>query len=282
MSQKRALAIHDISCIGRCSLTVALPILSAAGIETAALPTALLSTQTAGFEHYTYLDLSEQIPPIVRHWQDLGERFDAIYTGFLGSERQIDLIADVIDSFREAETFVLVDPVMADFGKLYPVYTDAMAKNMRRLCRRAGLIIPNLTEAAFLLDEPYLGETHTVTQIRELLQRLTDLGCPRALVTGARLRPGRLGAACYDAERDTFSYYDGAYLCNIFHGTGDVFGSSLLAGLLRGLPLEQAMAVAIDYTHVCLEYTVEEGRPTHYGPCFERATPYLLHRLGIE
>lgn len=282
MTQKRVLAIHDISCMGRCSITVALPILSSAGVETTILPTAVLSTHTAGFEGYTYLDMAQQMSAICAHWKRLDEHFHAIYTGFLGSPEQIDLVSAVIDDFQSRDTFVLVDPVMADSGMLYPVFTTDMALQMKRLCRKADMMIPNLTEAAFLLDEPYVGLSHDEFCIRELLKRLTGLGCAKILLTGVSLRPGRLGAACYDAQTDTFFYHDGSYVDQIFHGTGDVFGSGLLAAMMNGFAFADAMAVAVDYTRVCIDYTMQEGRAPHYGPCFERATPFLLHRLGIE
>jgi len=282
MTQKRALAIHDISCIGRCSITVALPILSSVGVETAILPTAILSTHTAGFEGYTYLDMASEMPAISKHWKCLGEKFDAIYTGFLGSVEQIDIVAEVFDDFRSDDNLILVDPVMADSGKLYPVFTQDMAVQMRKLCCKADLIIPNLTEAAFLLDEPYVGGEHDERYIRELLKRLTGLGCSKTLLTGVSFVPGRLGAACYDAETDEFSYHDGDYVDRIFHGTGDVFGSGLLSALMNGFDLSGAMAVAVDYTRKCIEYTQLEGRPAHYGPCFEKATAFLLERLGIH
>lgn len=281
MTQKRALAIHDISCIGRCSITVALPILSSVGVETAILPTAILSTHTAEFEGYTYLDMVSEMPQIKNHWRVLGEEFDAIYTGFLGSVEQIDIVAEVFDDFRRDDNLILVDPVMADSGKLYPVFTENMAVEMRKLCHKADLIIPNLTEAAFLLDEPYVGGDHDEAYIRELLKRLTDLGCSKTLLTGVSFCEGRLGAACFDAEKDEFSYHDGDYVDRIFHGTGDVFGSGLLSALMNGFDLTEAMAVAVDYTRKCIEFTQTEGRPAHYGPCFEKATPFLLERLGI-
>ncbi len=281
MPQKRALAIHDISCIGRCSLTVALPILSAAGIETALLPTALLSSQTVGFEHYVYRDLTDELLPIEQHWKRLGLGFDAMYSGFLGSARQVDVVAEVFEDFRGADNLILVDPVMADCGQLYPVFTPEMAVCMRRLVRKADLIIPNLTEASLLLEEPYVERGYDEAYIRALLRRLSGLGCEKTLLTGVSLRPGRLGAACYDAGKDVFAYYDAGYVDQVFHGTGDVFGSALLAALLNGFSLPEAMAAAVDYTRRCIDFTVEEGREAKYGPCFERATPYLLQRLGL-
>jgi pyridoxine kinase len=157
MKQKRIAAIHDISCVGRCSLTVALPILSAAGIDTGILPTAVLSTHTGGFENFTYRDLTEDITPIASHWKSLDLKFDALYSGFLGSYEQIDLVSNLFELFKDQDTLILVDPVMADNGEFYSVYSPEMAKGMARLCQKADIIVPNLTEAAFMLDEPYCG-----------------------------------------------------------------------------------------------------------------------------
>ena len=152
--QKRIAAIHDISCVGRCSLTVALPILSAAGYETSVLPTAVLSTHTGGFTGFTYRDLTEDISPIAAHWQSLGLHFDALYSGFLGSYAQIGLISGLIDTFKKSDTLVMVDPVMADDGKYYSVYSPDMAAGMKKLCAKADIITPNLTEAAFCWISP--------------------------------------------------------------------------------------------------------------------------------
>jgi len=155
--QKRVAAIHDISCIGRCSLTVALPILCAAGIDTGVLPTAVLSTHTGGFEGFTYRDLTEDIGPITKHWQSLNLKFDALYSGFLGSFNQIDLVANLFSTIGGENTLIMVDPVMADNGVFYSVYSHDMAKGMAKLCSMADIIVPNLTEAAFMLEEEYVG-----------------------------------------------------------------------------------------------------------------------------
>lgn len=276
--QKRALAIHDISCIGRCSITVALPILSAAGINTGVLPTAVLSTHTGGFSGYTYRDLTEDIAPIAAHWKSLGLSFDALYSGFLGSYQQIDRIAELFRAFRTKDNFILVDPVMGDNGALYSVYSAQMAQEMRKLCAMADLIVPNCTEAAFLLDRPY-RVPRTETEIRELLVALTGLGAHCVVLTGVSLQKGRLGAACYATKTGRFFYTDDSYVDGFFHGTGDLFSSALLAALLSGFPLESAISIAVRYTHRCIEYTVEEGEEARFGPCFERATPFLLELL---
>jgi pyridoxine kinase len=278
--QKRVMAIHDISCVGRCSLTVALPIISAAGFDCGVLPTAVLSTHTGGFENFTYRDLTEDIKPIAAHWKSLGLRFDALYSGFLGSFEQIVLVADIFDNFKAEGGFVLVDPVMADNGKLYPIFSPEMAKGMASLCAHADIIVPNLTEAAFLLDEPYVGEKHDRPDVEGLLKRLTTLGAKRVVLTGVSFEPGMLGAASFDSSTGEIGYFDLKHIDGYFHGTGDVFGSSLLAALLLGHPLSKAIEIAVKYTHRCIVLTVEAKQEIRYGVCFEKAIPYFIEILA--
>jgi len=280
--QKRIVAIHDISCVGRCSLTVALPILSAAGFDTGVLPTAVLSTHTGGFTGFTYRDLTEDIRPISDHWHSLGLRFDAMYSGFLGSFDQIALVAELFDRFRADGTLVLVDPVMADEGKLYGVYTPEMAKGMAGLCAKADVIVPNLTEAAFLLDEPYREGPYDRAYIDGLLRRLTSLGPSKVVLTGVYFDDKKLGAAAYDKDADEIRCAFADRIPGYFHGTGDVFGSALLAGLLHGYSLDAAAQLAVDYTHRCILLTVEANQEKRYGVCFERALPFLIRRLGMQ
>lgn len=280
--QKRALAIHDISCVGRCSLTVALPIISAAGVDTGVLPTSILSTHTGGFEGFTFRDLTENLVPITDHWKTLNLEFDALYSGFLGSFEQIDLIAQIFDDFRTAHTLVMVDPVMADNGQLYSIYSPDMAKGMAKLCSKADIIVPNLTEAAFILDEPYVGERRTASEVEEILKRLVALGPKQAVLTGISFSEGRLGAACYDKESGEMSYFDGEHIEGYYHGTGDVFGSALLGGLLVGMSLERATSLAVDYTNKSIVLTSQADQERRYGVCFERALPYYIKELGIE
>jgi len=277
--QKRVMAIHDISCVGRCSLTVALPIISAAGFDCGVLPTAVLSTHTGGFTGFTYRDLTDDIKPISAHWKSLGLRFDALYSGFLGSFEQIGLVADIFDNFKTENGFVLVDPVMADNGKLYAVYSPEMAKGMAGLCAHADIIVPNLTEAAFLLDEPYVGDEYDRPYIVGLCRRLTALGASKAVLTGISFEPGMLGAVCYDGASGEMGYFALKWIDGYFHGTGDVFGSALLSGLLSGQTLIKAMETAVKYTHRCITLTDEAGMERRYGVCFEKAIPYLVELL---
>ncbi|AFA49393.1 pyridoxamine kinase [Acetobacterium woodii] len=279
--QKRIAAIHDISCVGRCSLTVALPILSAAGFDTSVLPTAILSTHTGGFENFTYRDLTADIRPISDHWQSLDLHFDALYSGFLGSFEQIDLVATLFDTFQSEDTLTLVDPVMADNGELYSIYTPEMAKGMSKLCAKADIIVPNLTEAAFLLDEPYIGDHYDQNYVEALLVKLSQLGSKKIVVTGISFDPSKLGAVTYDVATNTFDYAFNERITDYFHGTGDIFGSTLLAGLLNDFNLKESTQIAVDYTRECILKTVELNQEKRYGVCFERALPYLIKRLNL-
>ncbi|MDD2269941.1 MAG: pyridoxamine kinase, partial [Eubacteriales bacterium] len=201
-AQKRIAAIHDISCFGRCSLTVALPIISAAGIETSAIPTAVLSTHTGGFSGYTFRDLTDDIMPIVKHWKKVGIDFDAIYTGYLGSFEQIDIISDIFDIYKKRGTFIAVDPVMGDHGKLYSLFPDNFPDGMKKLCAKADLIVPNMTEALLLLGESYKEGPYSKDYIISLLKRLSEIGAKQVVLTGVYLEDGKLGAASYDKGTD--------------------------------------------------------------------------------
>lgn len=279
--QKRIAAVHDISCVGRCSLTVALPILSAAGFDTGVLPTAVLSTHTGGFDDFTYRDLTSDIDPIATHWKSLGLEFDALYSGFLGSYEQIELVENLFDSFKGDSTLILVDPVMADHGELYPVYSQDMAIGMARLCKKADIIVPNLTEAAFLLGEKYIGNNYDKAYIENMLFRLAELGPEKVVLTGVSYDDENLGAASYDRSTGKIEYAFNKKNPSIFHGTGDVFASTLLAGIMHNLSLNEAVQLSVDYTYECIKLTETMKQERRYGVCFEMAIPYLLKRLNL-
>ncbi len=280
-SQKRVIAIHDISCLGRCSLTVALPILSAAGIDTGVLPTAVLSTHTGGFTGFTFRDLTGDIAPISEHWQTLGLEFDALYSGFLGSFEQIDLIAEIFDKFKSDKTIIYVDPVMGDNGILYTTYTNDMAQGVAKLCAKADIIAPNLTEAAFLLNEPYVADNYDKKYIEELLKRLAFGNVSKVVLTGISFEKDQLGAACYNKTTGEISYAFNKRIDGHFHGTGDVFSSAVLAALLNGFCLTESAQIAVDYTYKCIEYTVNLQQDRKYGVCFEKALPELIKLLKL-
>ena len=276
---KRVLSIQDISCVGKCSLTVALPIISAAGIETAILPTAVLSAHTA-FEGFTFRDLTDDIPPITEHWKREKIVFDGIATGYLGSFRQMELVERIFADFRHPGMLRFVDPAMGDNGKLYVGFDEAFARRMGELCGKADIIVPNLTEAAFMLGEPYLEPGYSAEEIRALLRRLCALGAPVAALTGVRLNPGECGVMAYDSRTDSYCEYYSEYVPRSFHGTGDVFSSACFAALMRGQTLPKALRTAVDYTVESIRCTVDDARHNWYGVDFESAFPLLLKLLS--
>lgn len=269
-TMKRTLSVQDISCFGRCSLTVALPVLSAMGIETAILPTAVLSTHTGGFKGYTFCDLTAEMAPITEHWKREGIAFDSIGTGYLGSDEQIALVEAIFDHFGK-DALVFVDPVMADHGKLYAGFSPDFPAKMARLCAKADIIVPNLTEASLLLNEPYLASGYDEAYIHGMLRRLTEkLGCPVAVLTGVVYDPTRQGAVAYDAREDRFYEYFAENMPFTFHGTGDVFSSSLCGALTLGASLDEALGVAVDFTITAIRNTVETQDTYWYGVNFEK------------
>lgn len=277
---KRILTIQDLSCVGKCSLTVALPIISAAGIETAVLPTAVLSNHTAFKNGFTFHDLTGELSGISRQLQKEGISFDAMYTGYLGSAEQIDLVLQVFEDFRQEDSFYLVDPVMADFGKLYAGFSDDFVPEMAKLCAKADLIVPNLTEACLLLGEPYIEKGYSEEYIKTILKQLTELGPKEAALTGVSFEEGQVGTACYNRETDTYFAYYNKQLPVTYHGTGDIFASSLFGAKLSGFSTEEALKIAVDFVCACIECT--EADPDHnwYGVNFETALPEYLKLLG--
>lgn len=278
--QKRALAIHDISCEGRCSLTVALPILSSCGIHTAVLPTALLSTHTGGFTGYSCLDLTGEMRRIRTHWDTLPLCFDGLYSGFLGSYEQIELVGETLQRYHTRTSLTLVDPVMADHGALYATYTPQMAGGMGELCRLADVIVPNLTEACLLLDMPY-RETPAEEEVCRMLEGLAArYGCSQVMITGVP-RGNLLGAAGFCAADGSFSYAGAPRLPQVFCGTGDAFASALLAAMLAGQDTGRAVRTAVDFTHEAMMHTLANGLPLCYGVAFEQALPGLMRALEL-
>ena len=282
LSQKRVAAIHDISGVGKCSLTVALPIISAAGVECSVLPTAVLSTHTGGFTGFTCRDLTADIAPIVAHWQSLALHFDAIYTGFLGSFEQIDLVSQAFDALATEDTLIAVDPVMADNGQLYTIFDKTFPPAMKKLCAKADLIMPNLTEAAFMLGEPYQAGPYTKDYITGILQRLSAaIPAKNIVLTGVYFDEQQLGAAAYDAASGEVSCVLGRKIPGSYHGTGDVFGSALVGALMRGKTLAEAVRIAIDFTVASISWTKEAGTELRYGVNFEANLPLYIKELGL-
>lgn len=271
------LAIHDLSGVGKCSLTVALPVLSACGVEASAMPTAVLSTHTGGFSGFTYRDLTGDMLPMAEHWAALDCRFSALYTGFLGSAEQTGIVEEIFRMFRK-DALVLVDPVLGDGGKLYQTITPELVDGMRQLCRSANLITPNQTEAAALLRRDYQGDERSREAVSDTLKALCELA-PMAVLTGVRCGGG-LGAACLDSRDGTPEFCLLEEIPGAFHGTGDLFASTLVGGLLNGMSLSEACWLAVRFTHKTIETTRQYSKDYRYGPKFEVHLPELA--LEVE
>ncbi len=279
-NMKRIVTIQDISCVGKCSLTVALPIISAMGVETAIIPTAVLSTHTM-FKNFTFKDLTSEIIPIMKHWEDEKIVFDAIYTGYLGSFEQIDLMKTLFSKFKTPSNMVIVDPCMADNGKLYPGFTVEFAKAMAGLCSKADIIVPNLTEASFMLGIPYVESGYSEDYIKEVLVKLAALGNCKVVLKGIEFsdKPNKIGIVTYDAKTKEYSWYFHEKLPVNFHGTGDIFASVLTGAIVRGLSLSDSCAVAGDFVAESIRETLSHENYNTYGVDFEAVFPYLLNRL---
>ena len=269
MSTPRVAAIHDMSGFGRCSLTVAIPILSAMGIQCCPLPTAFLSTHTGGFGGFTFLDMTDELPKVAAHWKSLGLGFQAVYSGFLGSERQIVIVEEFLRDFRGADTIAVIDPVMGDHGAVYQTYTPAMCAGMARLAELADVITPNLTEAALLLDIPYGELPVGEAGCREIVERLSLDGRRSVVLTGASTAPELTGAMCFDARTGQTEAVQTRRVPQEFHGTGDVFASVLTGALVQGASLPDAARQAVDFVRACAERTARAGIPMREGVEFE-------------
>ena len=276
---KRIVTIQDISCVGKCSVTVALPIISAMGIETAILPTAVLSTHTV-FKNFTFRDLTDDMIPVAEHWKREKIDFDAIYTGYLGSFKQLELVSQFFKDFRKKDNLIFIDPVMADNGKLYPGFTEVFAAAMFKLCSQADVIVPNLTEAAFMLGEPCRLEGYDEKYIKDTLKKLAACGARYVVLTGVSFEEGKVGFMGYDSLKGEFFSYYHKRIGAMFHGTGDVFASTTVGALMRGFSLDKALKIAADYTVECIEKTMADPEHETYGVEFEKAIPSLLKTLG--
>lgn len=274
----RVAAIHDISGFGKCSLTVALPILSACGVEAACMPTAVLSTHTGGIKGFTFRDLTEDMRVFWQHWLSIGITFDAIYSGYLGSVEQTEIVGEMFDAFRKDTKLILVDPAMADHGRFYAMFDERMARGQAALCARADVAVPNLTEAALMTGQEYYAGPYTEAYLKDMCKRLCDLGAKNVVLTGAREHDEHLGACCYQGESGQFDVYYTERVSGNYHGTGDVYASVLTAALMNDYTLPQGMQLAADFVYECLQRTHAQGTDTRYGVDFERGLP----RLGMK
>ncbi len=273
----RVLAIHDLSGHSHTSLMAVIPILQSLGLSVTALPTAVLSSNTEqpGFRQF---DLTGQMEAFTRHWMKLGLRFDAIYSGFLSSEQQADIVIRTIERFRQNQPLVVVDPVMADNGKLYPCFRKGIIPAMRKLAALAGLITPNLTEAALLLGEPCQPKP-TASLVRDWCFRLAELGPGLVVITSVPLGTGgqRTSAACFDRDRQAFRRISCPCLPGDFPGRGDIFTSLLTGLLLQGADFFTAARRTVNFLTKAIEITIANGSPVADGICLERAL-HLLPR----
>lgn len=275
MAYKRILTIQDISCVGQCSLTVALPVISACGIETSVLPSAVLSTHTAGFTGFTFRDLTEDMPAICAHWKKEGITFDGIYTGYLGSAKQIEYVKMIIDNTAANNCLVVVDPAMADNGKLYPGFDMPFVDEMKKLCSSADYLLPNITEACFLTGMEYKTE-YDQAYIDEMISKLCALGAKNVVLTGISYEKGYTGVVVY--ENGASQYYRHNQIAGGIHGTGDIYASAFVGAKLRGKTAYEAAKIAADYVVECI--IESKNDPDHtYGARFEPVLKKLIDML---
>ena len=278
--QKRVIAMHDISCVGKCSLTVALPIISAAGVECSLFPTAVLSTHTGGFENYTLCDLSDKLMPILNHWKSLNLSADAVYTGYLASLEQIAVAENLFDYFKNDKCTVFVDPVMADNGRMYAGFDKSFAEAMARLCSKADVITPNITEAALMLGEPFREGPYTREYIENLLKKLSSICRGKIILTGVYFDEHNIGAAAYDNLSNDICFCMSRRIPGSVHGTGDIFASVLVGALLNYVPLKKSVQIAADYVADCIKRTVDSGSEKRYGVNFEAGIGALITMIN--
>ena len=275
MSQKRVVAIHDISCFGKCSLTVALPVLSACGIECSIIPTAVLSTHTGGFSGYTFNDLTDDIMPIARHWEKEGITADAFYTGYLGSIKQAEIVKDAIALLKNENSVVICDPAMADNGKLYAGFSEDFPKAMLSLCKSADILVPNITEAALMVGEKYLEPPYTKEYILTLLDKLYSVTKAKIVLTGVCFDDKKLGAAVFDNGNVEYVFADKIPV--MYHGTGDSFASALTGQIVNGKGLLEATGVAVNFVCDAIKATLRDNPERNYGVNFETALEILIN-----
>lgn len=270
---KRIVSIQDISCIGKCSLTVALPVISAMGVECAVVPTAMLSAHT-GFPGFTCRDVSDQMDEIGDHWQAMGLKFDAIYTGYLASAQQVERVRRWVERFRTEHTMVFVDPAMADAGALYAGLPADFPRQMAKVCALADVIAPNVTEACMLTGTPYQAH-FSPEQLQTLLSRLQQLGAKQVILTGVEV-DGQIGVVTTEGS------YWVPRLENSRPGTGDLFASACVGAMVQGVDLRRAVALGADFTAECIRLTLQNPDARWYGVDFERALPFLMARMAKE
>ena len=276
---RRLAAVHDLSGLGKCSLTVALPVVSATGVECACIPTAVLSTHTGEFTGWTLRDLHEDMVPIARHWASTGATFDGVYSGYLATPEQTEALREIIDLLRRPGSHVVVDPVMADNGSYYSNLDDRMCRAFRALIALADVITPNVTEAALLADMEYRHDSHDADYLRALAERLAALGPQTVVITGVRPAEGEIGNLAYDRTTDRMTLCTYEAQPGFFYGTGDIFASALAALLVRGAGTADALRVASDFTDACIRRSLRHDTPRRFGVDFEGALPDYMRAV---
>ena len=273
-NQKRLVAINDISGFGKCSLTVALPIISAAGVETICMPTAVLSTHTGGFTGFTFRDLTNDIPDIQKHWRKEGITFDAIYTGYLGSAKQVEYVIDILRTMGNENSVNIIDPAMADAGKLYTGFDMNFVEAMKKLIPEADFLLPNLTEACFLTGTPYTPAPDEAF-IKLVMTKLYHMGAKNVVLTGEAFTEGLTGAIIYDGKE--FTCYEHERMPGSCHGTGDIYASAFTGMLMNGYTPFDSAKIAADFVVDCIKNTIDDDNHT-YGAKFEPSLPSLCEK----
>ena len=276
----RVAAIQDISGFGRCSLTVIIPVLSAMGVQVCPLPTAVLSTHSGGFGEFVFRDLTDDMESYAAHWKSLGLEFDCLYSGFLGSEKQIDIVAGVFDRFESKhDQIVVVDPVMGDSGKLYKTYTKRMQKKIRLLVEKADIVTPNLTEAYFLLGKSYTDKALSNSEIKSMLRELAEMGPETVVITSITTEEGRFANVGYNSESNVYWLITYEYIPVHYPGTGDIFTSVLIGGLLKGDSIPVSMDRATQFVSLVVKETYSIGTPEREGVLLEKVLGWLGNNL---
>ncbi len=276
---KRIATIQDISCFGKCSITVALPVISAMGVECCIVPTTVLSTHTAGFTDYTVRDISDELLPIASHWKKEGIALDTLYTGYLANKEQIGITKKFIELTQNENTLIFVDPAMADNGRLYPGFPTEFPADMLELCKLADAVCPNITEACLLLGKEYRAEgEYDESYIRELIDGFAALGVKKVIITGVKYGDGRHGALAFDADIGEYRYLFGDNLDCYFHGTGDIFSGVLCGALTKGKNVYEATQAAVDFTIACIAHTLPDRENHPYGVKFEECLHLLCDK----
>ena len=278
---KRIVAVNDLSGLGKCSLTVALPVISATGVECSCIPTALLSTHTGEFENFIRADLSEYMLPIADHWQSIDLKVNGIYSGYLASPEQGEMLESIFDRLAGSDTLLIVDPVMADCGAYYHSFDDEMCRTFIKLCRRAHIITPNITEAALLTGSSYKAPPHCAEYIDEILDRLLELGPDIAALTGVQTSSDKVGVAAKSRSENTVHFSARPLRPGIFYGTGDLFASSFSALMVRGASLSDALETATTLVSTSIDRSVRRNIPRRFGVDFEGALGSYIRNVEL-